>query len=577
MNQVHPLPSSRPTLANLGACCFLCLAGTVGVPGQVIVTGVGQMQGQPASQKKVRLTGMVVNTATGEGVGKAKVDVLASAGVSVFTGSDGHFEVESVPEGQWQVMARKPGYFNDQELSRGAYRPKLFAATENGTGITVRLTPAAAVAGHVVGDKGEPVESAQVEVIASTIDNGRRIWQQRSGAQTDDNGDYSLSGLIPGDYYVRVRPGAVDSLGRPSGSAYDEVYAGCYYPAAATQDQAAIVHLTGGQQTQTDFTLSRVKAYRVFGHVSMQGTFAVVIAFRGEEETGVRAGVRKDGRFTLAGLTTGQYSIVAVQNNQQQPLFGEEQVTISQGDVKNVEVFVQRPQSIPVQIQVVKTRDAPAQNSPVEFYPLVPGVHSAPNNGPAVPIGNIVLKPVRPTAFRMNYAQVNPNNPGSDEQLALKGALPGAYRVDVQPFQPYYVESIRSGGLDLLDQPLIVSQGGATPPIQIVLRDDSATLAVKVMEDGQPATSGVLLMVPAAHPSETARPLNWGGSGPSVSGLAPGDYRVYAFDSIEDLEYANPEVLREFAGKSQLITLEPNGSAAVTLELVALNKQRGAP
>ena len=112
-------------------------------------------------------------------------------------------------------------------------------------------------------------------------------------------------------------------------------------------------------------------------------------------------------------------------------------------------------------------------------------------------------------------------------------------------------------------------------PIQIVLRDDSATLTVKVMEDGQPSVGGAVLVVPAAHPSETIQPRFWmGGNETSVNSLAPGDYRVYAFDSIEGLEYGNPEAMRDFASQSQSVTLGPNGSVTVTLELIALSKQR---
>ncbi len=570
MKQMRHLSWSRRRAC--GLVWLVC--GTAATYGQIL-NSVPQAGGPNAPpQKKVPLTGMVVNAVTGEGVSKAKVDIYAGQALSVFTGPDGHFEMDNVPEGQWQVTARKPGYFSDQEMSRGFFRPKVVLVTESTGDITVKLTPAATITGHVMDESGEPLEAAQVEVIVGAIENGRRTWQQRAGIQTDDSGEYSISSLIPGDYYVKVNP-FTEAAARMPGQSYDEVYAGCYYPGAPTQEQAAVLHVVGGQQAQADFTLARARGYRVSGQVATQGRFLSVMAFRGEEVVG-GVGVVKDGRFRLSGLTPGQYTFTALSPDQNQPLFGEELVSISQADVNNVQILLQQPQSIPVQIQVVKTKDEGAGNPNLGV--AVQGGGPQPNNPPRFPLGGIGLSPVRTANYRMNYAQVNPNGLGPNEPVAIKNAFPGTYRVSVQAFQPYYIESIRSGSLDLLDQPLTITAGGAVAPIQITLRDDSATLTVNVMQEGQPAAGGAVLAIPTAHPSETEFPRIWsGGNQLTLSGLAPGDYRVYAFDALENLEYANPEALREFASKSQPVTLVPSGSASVTLELIDLSKQRSTP
>jgi hypothetical protein len=48
--------------------------------------------------------------------------------------------------------------------------------------------------------------------------------------------------------------------------------------------------------------------------------------------------------------------------------------------------------------------------------------------------------------------------------------------------------------------------------------------------------------------------------------LSPGVYHVYAFTSIDELEYANPEVMRDFP--SQEVELAPNQSLELTLKPV---------
>ena len=527
-----------------------------------------------SSQKRVRLTGVVVNAVTGEGVSKAKVDAFGGENQSVFTGPDGRFEIADVPEGQWHVMARKPGYFSDQEMARGPFQTKTFLVTENSGDITLKLTPAGTITGHVVEEGGEPLEAAEVLAIARGLENGRRMSQPRANTQTDDDGEFTMSGLAPGDYYLRVKP-ARDATARIAGHAFDDVYEGCYYPAAGARDQGAILHVVGGQQTEADFTLPRARGYRISGRVAMQGnSFRVVVyAIRGEDYDASTT-VGQDGRFRLSGLTPGQYAIRALFMDSNQPAFGEELVNVSQADVTNVLLTMQQPEPVPVQIQVVKTKDQRGgQNATAAG-----GGVNAQENAQRFPLGTISLRPERGQSFGPQYAQVNPNNLGVNDAVAIKGAFPGRYRASAQAFPPYYIESMRSGNVDLLDQALTIAQGGAVAPIQITVRDDSANLSVKVVEEGQPASGGVVLVIPATHPEADDYPRFWGGGNlVQVGPLAPGDYRVYAFDSIENLEYANPEALRAFAGQSQEVTLEPNGQTTVTVEAIQLSKQRSVP
>ena len=60
-----------------------------------------------------------------------------------------------------------------------------------------------------------------------------------------------------------------------------------------------------------------------------------------------------------------------------------------------------------------------------------------------------------------------------DESLVIENVQPGRYRVSVNT-SIGYASSITSGGTDLLRQSLVVGLGGATPPIEITVRDDGA-------------------------------------------------------------------------------------------------------
>jgi hypothetical protein len=54
----------------------------------------------------------------------------------------------------------------------------------------------------------------------------------------------------------------------------------------------------------------------------------------------------------------------------------------------------------------------------------------------------------------------------------------------------------------------------------------------------------------------------------SLGKLAPGEYLVFAFDRIHDIEYSNPEVLQNYSSHAAHITLSANQRAQVALELI---------
>jgi hypothetical protein len=58
----------------------------------------------------------------------------------------------------------------------------------------------------------------------------------------------------------------------------------------------------------------------------------------------------------------------------------------------------------------------------------------------------------------------------------------------------------------------------------------------------------------------------------AIRDLAPGSYRALAIDQADDLEYANPEALRNYLTKAQDVTVGPKQESRVDLELVQREK-----
>jgi hypothetical protein len=76
------------------------------------------------------------------------------------------------------------------------------------------------------------------------------------------------------------------------------------------------------------------------------------------------------------------------------------------------------------------------------------------------------------------------------------------------------------------------------------------------------------LVVPDRAPSNAKLSSAFGHGEIGLGTFAPGEYQVFAFDSVDSLEYTNPEVLREYSAKAVHVTLRANQKSSVTVDLI---------
>jgi hypothetical protein len=176
---------------------------------------------------------------------------------------------------------------------------------------------------------------------------------------------------------------------------------------------------------------------------------------------------------------------------------------------------------------------------------------------------NVTLISVETGLFLANAQPVSKENPS----LELNGVMPGKYIVRAMPQMGGHVHSLRCGGVDLLREALVVPAGGRLAPIEVVLRDDGGSVKIQVHSDKQ--LEGRILLMPEFAPNVPPLILNIDSTGNlEYGGLAPGSYKVFAFDSIEGIEYGNSEVMEKYISKSATVTVIPNGNAAVSVDLI---------
>lgn len=89
-------------------------------------------------------------------------------------------------------------------------------------------------------------------------------------------------------------------------------------------------------------------------------------------------------------------------------------------------------------------------------------------------------------------------------------------------------------------------------PVRVVLRDDSAQIAGTVSGNGRPAAGAFVVLAPkqreAVHRFQTAAVGKDGSF--LFSGVAPGDYELFAFESDEDDAYLDAGFLARFSARA---------------------------
>ena len=231
-----------------------------------------------AQTSTARVIGRVVDLATGEPISGARVTLLRiapSAGprpstlpamsarpIGGETNTDGVFLVVDIPPGRWRVQVEKTGF------SR-VVAPIIEVAAGSVTVPDIRLDRGGVITGRVVGANGTPLSDVPVAALSQTRSaSGALLSGQNSVTeQTNDLGEFRLSGVPPGDYIVVARPRPVSPLlGAPTPSA--TTYLQTVYPGVTDPALAALVRVTrGGTTAGIDFQMIVEAAYQVSGVV----------------------------------------------------------------------------------------------------------------------------------------------------------------------------------------------------------------------------------------------------------------------------------------------------------------------
>ncbi|HEY4356996.1 MAG TPA: hypothetical protein VGN16_14700 [Acidobacteriaceae bacterium] len=517
------------------------------------------------------LHGVVLNAVTGQPIARALVQTQDRR-LATMTDSEGKFAVDIfVPppaKAQEQsafvgygygyglgfgasvnifLVARKPGYIEPRIMGQ----PIPLNDALSSTNIELKLQPAAAIEGQISVRGADVPRNIGVMLMAHVMSDGSLVWTMRGQQVTNSRGEFRFSSLQPGEYTLMTMEWHDEQAGpRPPPGVVSEQYQPLFLGDVSDAAAATKLQLHSGRTTRVEFHLEPAPFYPVTIPVANPpGSVNAQVL-----NNGMFAGYqfRYDSRLQTveASLPRGTYDVL-ISSFGQPNLVAELPVHVEGAPVRLAPVTLSPVVNIPVQVRTEFTNDDQQQAGQ--------GMRRGPSfsGAPRTPPVNIYLR----SDSGMSGGSAGMRQP--DGSVVLQNVMPGTFHVVAQVYNAY-IASMTSGGVDLTQRPLVVASGSSPEPIEIVLRNDMASLTGTVSGLGESSSrpEAVVMFIPTDASGRFQQTYVRRDDKFAMNNLAPGSYRVLAFRDIRSqLAYRDEATMRRFEGKGATVTVAAGQSA----------------
>ena len=521
-------------------------------------------------QEMCTLEGRVVSV-TGEVLKRvdlvlSRIDSTEHAQYSGKSDGDGRFALVNLDPGKYRLSGGRRGYVHMSYGAKRPGRPGTTLALDPGqhlSGIVFRLFPQSVIAGRVLDQDGDPLAYAAVQLQNYQYERGQRQLTEATQGITNDLGEFRLFGLPPGRYYLSVSWNQMmgrSNPGDPGPDVASEIsYTRTYYPAATNAAGAQPIDLQPGSQIRgLEMVLLKTRTVSVRGRVISNKTAPadrpaeIYLVSRDASRNFFYDNERSTdslGNFEFRGITPGSYVLIAQRWGN--PAWGG-RVTLDVGGA-NVESVV-----IPM-----------SPSTELRGHLSLEG-HADPNLSDI----RVWLEPEN-----SGYAAGAQGTVKDDGSLVLSNVVPNEYRLGIFGMPDYsYIKAIRLSGRNVLDSTIDFT-GGVAGNLDIVLGADSGQAEGLVFDAAdQPVSGAIVALVPdTAHRGtrglyKSATTDQYGRF--DIKGIAPGDYKLFAWEDIDDGAYEDSEFLKRFEERGERASIRGRSHTSYQLKLIPADEKR---
>lgn len=518
-------------------------------------------------EKTESVAGKVLSAASGRPLANALVSLVQTKSnqtfATVYTGEDGTFHFNSVPEGKYRLRGQATGYVASLYLQHGD--DGLSTAIVTGAGLDtssllLNLTPSATISGHIVDDTGEPIVQAHVTLYRQRAGGEQRTIHFRDSFTNDAN-SFEFLNLPPGRYFLAVaatpwyavhpppeEPEAQEMFRSAVDPALDVTYPMTFYPAATLDREASPIDLKSGDDFVADTHLTPVHALSITlpatdpapdGSRRASGYRLLHMIFGQAEFEPVQM-QGSNGVMRITGLAPGQYDLRVNQQGTVSRDLGSVTLTSESVTLPNQSAPV--GSSCVVQVRVHTPEDLTlAKNTSVSLYQ------------------------------RNNPRGVNFNQQlGGKDSVDFNEVPTGEYRFTVNvPGRSLHLATVQVNGQDIPTKVLPVT-GKDTLKVDLTLGGQSTSVDGFVRRaDGKPSVPSMVILVPAGEDTNAdlfrRDQTDLDGSF-TLGNVLPGNYLLLALDNAWDIRWNDTATLTPYLLQSTPINVKPGGTPSIHLK-----------
>lgn len=533
----------------------------------------GQAPSVPGQQTPLKPTdmctveGVVLKSTTGEPAKKVQVTIYSATGagqqLSAITDVSGHFLINNITPGRYSMTAGGNGYpaqVYGQHNGRGAVKFLELKPGQQARDIIFHLAPGGVITGTVYDEDGDPVMGAAVQALRFASSPSSPQLISANGAQTNDLGEFRMYGLEAGHYYVA----AISPDRGSQNTSSDEVSLPTFHPATPDPAQAVALQVHPGDELSgVDVSLVRVRGVRVSGRLlseanvkSVQGAYLSLAPrdtkFAGMPFGSYGASVRDEkGDFEIRNVPPGSYVLTSMWNdpNSRRSYSARTTVEVADTDVDGTQLV------------------------------LSPGMtlHGRINTDPGAKLDytklNLWLQPMENMMAGGAGAELS-----ADGTFVIRDVSEGKYRVHLGGFpEEFYVKSAKYAGSSVLDSGLEVSHGGSAGTLEVELTQSGGRVDGTVLHEQKPVPGALVVLVP--DPPNRDRDEMYSSKLTdslgrfSLLGLPPGDFKLFAWERIEGVNFRDSEFITANEGLGTSVHIQEEQPQSVQLELIPAEEQ----